>query len=72
MQGFLYQVQHASLGGRPLKLERVYVVCDGEKVAPTLIRAALGLSDEAIELVRPLPDSEWQTMGLKPYQVKRA
>ena len=72
VQGYVYEVQYVSLGAAPPKVECVYVICQHQSMAPTLVRAALGLSDETVDLVRVMPDGEWQGMGLKPYQVKRA
>jgi len=72
MHGYEVVIRHEALGGAPPKLETVFVVTEDENAAVTLVRTALQLTDQTIQVVRTLSDQEWKSRGFKPYQVKHA
>lgn len=71
MPAYVVQVRRESLGSGGPSFETVCALSEDEASVLTLVRTALRLEDEQLEVVRTLPDSEAHKLGLKPFQVKR-
>ena len=71
MTAYVVQIRRESLGSGEPTFERVCALSEDENSVLNLVRTALRLSDEQLEVVRPLSEAEVQAMGLKPFQVKR-
>jgi hypothetical protein len=71
MPGYVVKVHHHALGPGAPRIETVCAHCDDEATAATLVKTALHLDDEEIEIERTLSDAEMRNLGLKPFQVKR-
>ncbi|MGQ0531541.1 MAG: hypothetical protein ACT4OF_02480 [Caulobacteraceae bacterium] len=70
MGAYVIQVRRESLGGGPATIETVCAIGDSQAEVLTLVRTALRLEDEKIEIVRGLASDEVDRLGLKPFQVK--
>jgi hypothetical protein len=71
MQAFVVQIRRESLGSGGPTFESVCALSEDEPAVLTLVRTALRLEDEKLEIKRKLSDDEAHAMGLKPFQVKR-
>jgi hypothetical protein len=70
MPAYVVQVRRESLGaGRP-SFETVCAFGENESAVLQLVKTALRLEDESVEVLRTLPDDKALELGLKPYQVK--
>lgn len=71
MPAFLVQISGAALGPGAPKIETVHAVADDEVSALALVKTALRLQDERVDVVRALTEAEAERLNLKPFQVKR-
>lgn len=71
MPAYVVQIRRESLGSAGPRFESVCALADDEPAVLTLVRTALRLEDEKLEVTRTLGDGEAETMALKPFQVKR-
>jgi len=71
MPAYEVQIRRESLGSGAPRIETVCALAEDEHAVLTLVRTALRLEDEQVDVVRTLPDDEAQRLGLKPFQVKR-
>lgn len=71
MPAFVVQVRRESLGSGGPTFETVCALADDEASVLKLVRTALRLEDETVDVLRALPDEEAHQLGLKPFQVKR-
>jgi hypothetical protein len=72
MHGYVVQITHQSVGPGPAKVETVHVLAENQPAALTLVRTALRLEGEPIQVVRMITEAEAKILGLKPFQVKHA
>jgi hypothetical protein len=70
MGAYVVQVRRASLGSGPDEIESVCALGDSQDDVLRLVRTALQLADEEIQIARELPEAEALALGLKPFQVK--
>lgn len=70
MGAYVIQVRRESLGAGPASVETVCAIGDSQTEVLTLVRTALRLEDEKVEIVRGLSREEVDRLGLKPFQVK--
>ena len=71
MPAYVVQIRRESLGSAGPTFESVCALADDEAAVLTLVKTALRLEDENLEVTRTLGDDEAVTMALKPFQVKR-
>lgn len=71
MPAYVVQVKRESLGSGDPSFETVCAFADDERAVLQLVRTALRLEDETLQVLRTLPDDEALKLGLKPSQVKR-
>jgi hypothetical protein len=71
MPAFLVRISGAPMGPGAPKVENVHAVADDEVSALALVKTALRLQDERVEIVRKLTANEAERLNLKPFQVKR-
>jgi hypothetical protein len=70
MGAYVVHVRRASLGSGPDEIESVCALGDSQDDVLRLVRTALQLADEEIQIARELPEAEALALGLKPFQVK--
>jgi hypothetical protein len=70
MGAYVIQVRRESLGAGPAEVETVCALGESQADVLTLVRTALRLDDEKVEIVRGLSSEEVERLGLKPFQVK--
>jgi hypothetical protein len=71
MPAYVVQIRRESLGAGGPTFESVCALSDNESLALNLVKTALRLEDEKLEIVRTLSEQDAHAMGLKPFQVKR-
>lgn len=71
MPAYVVQVRRESLGSGAPSYKSVCAIADNEDGALKLVKTALRLDDEVLQVIRALSESEAHTLGLKPFQVKR-
>lgn len=70
--GFRIEITRVSLGDGPANVETVYALAQTQDGARTLVRTAMRLTDEKVEVAGLITPEEAKRLGLKPYQVKHA
>jgi len=70
MPAYVVQIRRESLGSGAPSIETVCALGDDEAAVLKLVRTAMQLEDEALEIVRTMREDEVQRLGLKPFQVK--
>ena len=68
--GYVIQIRREALGAGPATSETVCVLGDDTNAAIALVKTALRLGDETVQIVRTLSGEEARQIGLKPFQVK--
>ncbi len=71
MPAYVVQIKRESLGSGGPTFESVCAVADDERSVLNLVKTALRLEDEKLEVARTLREDEAQILALKPFQVKR-
>jgi hypothetical protein len=71
MPAYVVQIRRESLGSGGPTYESVCALSENEPAVLTLVKTAMRLEDERLEIIRTLSDGEAHAMGLKPFQVKR-
>jgi hypothetical protein len=71
MLAFVVQIRRESLGSGGPTYESVCALSDDQTAVMTLVKTALRLEDERLEVTRTLSEDEAHALGLKPFQVKR-
>jgi hypothetical protein len=71
MPAYVVQIRRESLGSGGPTFESVCALSEDKTAVLTLVKTALRLEDEKLEITRTLSEDEAHAMGLKPFQVKR-
>jgi hypothetical protein len=71
MPAYVVRITRESLGSGGPTLESVCALGDDQAAVLKLVKTALRLDDEKLEVVRMLGEDEAHRLGLKPFQVKR-
>ena len=72
MPGYVIEIRHQALGSGPAKVEVVYALGETEAAALILVKTALRLDDEVLQVARALSEREIRSIGIRPFQVRRA
>jgi hypothetical protein len=71
MPAFVVQIRRESLGSGGPTFESVCALADDQAAVLNLVRTALRLEDEKLDVTRTLNEDEAHRIALKPFQVKR-
>jgi hypothetical protein len=71
MPAYVVRIRRESLGSGGPTFESVCALAEDEPTVLNLVKTALRLEDEKLEVARTLPEDEIQGLALKPFQVKR-
>ena len=71
MSAYVVQIRRESLGSGGPTFESVCALSDDQPAVLMLVKTALRLEDERLEVTRTLSEDEAHDLGLKPFQVKR-
>jgi hypothetical protein len=71
MPAYVVQIRRESLGSGGPSFESVCALADDVPTVLNLVRTALRLDDEKLEVTRTLREDEVHGLALKPFQVKR-
>jgi hypothetical protein len=71
MLAYLVRIRRESLGSGGPTYESVCALADDERAVLNLVKTALRLEDERVDVIRALSETEAQAIALKPFQVKR-
>jgi hypothetical protein len=71
MLAYVVKIRRESLGSGGPTFESVCALAEDEPTVLNLVKTALRLEDEKLEVTRTLREDEVQGLALKPFQVKR-
>jgi hypothetical protein len=71
MPAYVVKIRRESLGSGGPTFESVCALAEDEPTVLNLVKTALRLDDEELQVTRTLHEDEVQGMALKPFQVKR-
>ena len=71
MLAYVIQIRRDPLGNGPPTFEAVCCLADDQRAALALVKTALRLENETIQIARTLTEQEARAFELKPFQVRQ-